>query len=119
MIAYLLVTALGSVSLFLLYVQRKGRMGNNPIPPARRPTVLDTLREQYVRGALDLDEFELRVGEVLRAGTADDPQPIPPSILNTALATNAVGLSSEGRYVAGCGMVVVPTKAATPTESLR
>lgn len=108
MIAYLLVTAFGSVSLFLLYIQRKGRMGNNPIPPARRSTVLDALREQYVRGALDLDEFELRVGAVLLSGTADDPQPIPPSIL-ASHATHAVGFKSTPE----------PIKPAQPTVRFR
>lgn len=41
----------------------------------RLPTLLDALRDRYVRGSIDLAEFERDVGALLDAGREDEAAP--------------------------------------------
>jgi hypothetical protein len=59
---------------FLLGVERA--RAPRPARP-RWPTRLESAKAQYVHGVLTLDEFESRIGELLKRGDADESSASP------------------------------------------
>lgn len=92
-----------------------GEAGRLRASHADRNRVIDVLKAAFTQGMLDKDEFDLRVGQVLRSRTYADLAALTADIPATLAAPQAPPVharqSQERRFVKGlaCALVVVPS----------